>query len=389
MSRHILPILTFLLALTACSPAVPLPTATATYTVTRPAPTATVPPTPTETPDWLPEGLKGVQERLAPGGFELAAGSEAGVYEIVGADGQKVEGVKVFEDGSTELTMMIDGKEEVLVTGAGAVTSQEGKLVWGLRQLENGVWSRPHGKTATEAAAGFEADYPYSLEIDMGSDKKDQMIATMFAEHERAMKDNAAKEFEGISVTINFELVENVDVKPDKWLYINSSAKSENGTLYIIPKSSKMMFGDGTKTASARPLQVGVTDINDWFLIKIKGSDGILQPPAVLVPIFAKDIDGSFKLLHSIVRESDMPIIGNYLTKDLRGKIGILQFRTQALKEYTIADSELFSFMVEVNRAYFNSGVYIPEENEEYYFTESLPPELSNCLLTLMNKYLD
>ncbi|MFZ5911661.1 MAG: hypothetical protein ACOYYU_16740 [Chloroflexota bacterium] len=182
-------------------------TATPEATVTSAPPTATVPPTPTETPDWLPEGLRGVQERLVPGGFELV-GSQDGYYEIIGADGQKVEGVKVFEDGSTELTMMIDGKEEVLVTGAGAVTSHEGKLVWGLRDYVDGQWSEPDMMSAIEMGDFIKIgglDSGHKLVLLMEHERTQAMVDTMRAERDRVMTPGrCAVEWNGVTGFNNF-----------------------------------------------------------------------------------------------------------------------------------------------------------------------------------------
>ncbi|MFZ5912263.1 MAG: hypothetical protein ACOYYU_19835 [Chloroflexota bacterium] len=390
MSRHILPILTFLLALTACSPAVPLPTATATYTVTRPAPTATVPPTPTETPDWLPEGLRGVQERLTPGGFELV-GSQDGYYEIIGVDGQKVEGVKVFEDGVTELTLKIGEQETVLTTGAGAVTSHEGKLVWGLRQWENGGWSRPRGKTATEAAAGFEADYPYSLEIDLGSEKKDQMIATMFAEHERAMAKSEtydpASEFEGITVTTNkgtkYEKTYTYDeILPKEWYFINDASMKGVYCFSPLSKNSDVVYEDGSSLEYARPMQVALG--GGWEQFKIINGDGS-ERRFLLAPVLAMDGNAKIRLLRAVVRDEDVQRIAHLFTPEERGKLYIWMFGKAVSNSYAVADTQLIGFTAGINGDFLDNYPDAPEVNE-LHTVKLLPEGLERVLFVFFAK---
>ncbi len=88
----------------------------------------------------LPENLMAVQERLAPGGFELVESLD-GYYEIYGADGQKVEGVKVFEDGSTERVVQKGEEIIVLVSAVHSIElSQEGRLRWSGWEMVDGNW---------------------------------------------------------------------------------------------------------------------------------------------------------------------------------------------------------------------------------------------------------
>jgi hypothetical protein len=328
----------------------------------------------------LPENLMAVQERLAPGGFELA-GSLDGYYEILDQSGQAIEGVKVFEDGRSEL--IVEGLDTPLIQPIKVINyhNQYG-LVWGARNLEAGVWSAPHSLSADETVNGV-ADYPFMLGADEDSDFAQEMRATALAEHGRSMEKtesyDPASEFEGISITVNGTTIENFDNTPREWELSNMKNTSVPNRFQISPNSKMagVVYEDDSSLAYAQPIQVALG--KGWipFWRRLNG----VEEMDVLVPVVAKDTDGSIKTYHSILRETDLPRIAHLLNRDERGKIWTGWLYT-ALNEAgnEVGGKELLGFSIRANQQFwpaFKASMVTPEQ------LDFMDPKKTKAIITV------
>ncbi|MFZ5818450.1 MAG: hypothetical protein ACOYYJ_00990 [Chloroflexota bacterium] len=330
----------------------------------------------------LPESLMKVQERLTPGGFELV-GSQDGYYEIFGADGQKVEGVKVYDQGDRAYsTLEIAGLEPVVQPVKVITFSQQYGLVWGIRNLENGIWSTPRSLSSEEEVNGHEG-YPFMLGVDEDSDFAPEMRSTALAEHERATEKtelyDPASEFEGISITVNETTIDNFDNTPEEWQLADMKNTTIPGRFWISPRSkiSGVVYDDDSTLAYARPMQVALG--KGWvpFWRRLNGKEEM----DVLVPVVAKDTDGSIKIFHSILRETDIPKIAHLLNRNERGKIWTGWLYT-ALNETgnEVGGKELLGFSIRANQQFWQTFKASMVTDEQIDFID---PNKTKAIITV------
>ncbi len=128
--KHILSFTLLTLMLTACASPTPAPTATPTVSPSQtPQPTATHTPPPTATPGPFSE----LQQRLGSE-YKLIKSEAGDCYEIAG-----VEGVKIYEDGTSDRTTQFEGQDVNLVIANQVIERGEnGQLVWGVWEYRDG-----------------------------------------------------------------------------------------------------------------------------------------------------------------------------------------------------------------------------------------------------------
>lgn len=400
-------LLVLMIMVTACSSAMNQPSITAT-----PVPTNTVTPPPTDTPlptatptetvtptptSKFPAGPLRELEKSLGIEYALAISKSGNYYTAQDNNGNTIPDVKFFEDSTAELTYEHRGIKHTLVIAFQAIAAKDDGIEFGLWKYSNGEYNfetHPAPKDAIEPQSWRK------LVILRGHPKEQAMIDTVFAARDMSLRTdnyNPKDEFKGIAVTYNFKTVDDFDVRPQAWEFVNWSRqfthKPDGRGVEIVFRfipiypNNKVVVNDGGSQACARPMQVALGA--GWYAIEIHNKDGTLQSPIVHVPIVAMNADRSIIYLSTLVRREHLERISPLLDKEDRGEMFIWLFRSLVKDTWIVTDPELMLFMTEVNRDFFDT-VRVPKlgdgktTGDQYWKLRQLPKELAHTFFSIL-----
>ena len=315
-----------------------------------------------------------------------------GYYEMKDVQGNLIPKVKLFRDGTVDLTY---SSKKLAVAFQAISVGAEGQLALGLWDFKNGEWSMAPGYTAEDVRAGEFADDYHKLVVIRGNDEiQKKLTDTIFMARDLYMNNTEGyrpeSEFEGITVTYNNKTVENFDVRPKKWQMNNFSrnwkALGKNGAYRFQPfsQNNEVVYDDRSTLAYARPMQVGLGA--GWFRVDIY-NEGKLSQTAYHAPIVAMNTDGSLIQGSALIDKDNLPNAISLLNRNDRGKLRIFLFsKTIAqMPSLIFSNTQLMSFTSEINNKNYVDIIGVPELDTDYPL-RSFPKEFSKALLTLVRE---
>ena len=281
------------------------PASTATKTNT-PIPTSTATASTTATPA-LPQSMWKLYARLSSSNYQIKEDS-SGNFDVQDANGNLVEGLKVFEDETVQL--ILGGKE--LWVAFQSIHVHKGNLVVGLWDYDekSKTWGETHSQTAQEVIDGLE-DY-HNLVIIQGHEKESLMVATIFTARDLAMMSTTGyrpeSEYENITVTtMNGKVIENYNKPARSWKILLSHANN-SGLYYLKPnlKDSEVVANDGSSDAYARPIQLAL--YGGSFAVNIINQDSELSTILTHFTLLAKEQNG-LRYFSALINNKDLPMV--------------------------------------------------------------------------------
>jgi hypothetical protein len=313
-----------------------------------------------------------------------------GYYEMKDSQGNLIPEVKLFKDGTAELTY---SSKKLAVAFQAISIGTEGQLSFGLWDFKNGEWTMTPGHTAEDMRSGEYASDSHKLVVIRGDDEIEKKLTdTIFMARDLYMNNTEgyrpASEFEGITVvTLNGKTIENFDGPAKGWKMLwGSEGVHKAGIFYFKPdlKNRDVIAQSNSRESDARPLQVALGI--GYFPVTIINPRYNQEMSALHVPVVAKEPNEILNL-SALINISDLPRLNPYLeNKEMRGRLFIwLVKATQPHLEDPgiIADPVLLGFVGEANRSFFSSMPVLPSISFAPKYN-SLPSELQSVFFTLL-----
>ena len=278
-----------------------------------------------------------------------------GYYEMKDVQGNLIPEVKLFRDGTAELTY---SSKELAVAFQAISVGAEGQLSFGLWNYENGEWSVADTPSIVEIANATEKIDSQGLVIRLGSENLEEMWQTAFAARNMKLFETPGydpnSEFTGIPMKVGTEVVENFDKPPSGWEFMNTTlAKVGSVTISPVPPMGydKLLYtADMNKNMKGQPflvaLEAGVVPIT--FI----NADGSVQEVAYLVPLIIRDTDSKLKGASTLLREVHIKEIVRGLNKENRNLLIPYWIYTLSMEDdkTTATDTELTQIMASRNQ---------------------------------------
>ena len=310
-----------------------------------------------------------------------------GYYEMKDVQGNLIPEVKLFRDGTVDLTY--NSKTYTVAFEATKINSN-GEGVYGYWDLKDGRLVLAPGYTAEQVRAGEIGDGVHGITIVRGEGEiETKLTQTIFELRDLLMK-NSAKEFEGLTVTdMNGNIIENFDGPARSWKILNGSSGVHTAGIYYFKADLKkpgIVANDGSSDAKVRPLQVAINEENAaYFPIRIIDPKTKQEMNVLHVPVVAKE-PGKIINMSALIGENDWARLAPYLeSKDTRGSLFIWLIKgTQPnLHPNIISNPVLLGFQGEINSdAFFNKpGVFTYNPQDNY---RSLPVEFEDVFFTFL-----
>jgi len=314
-----------------------------------------------------------------------------GYYEMKDFQGNLIPEVKLFGDGTAELTY---SSKKLAVAFQAISIGTEDQLALGLWDFKNGEWTMAPGHTAEDVRSGEYASDSHKLVVIRGNEVIEKKLTdTIFTARDLYMNNTEGyrpeSEFEDISVTVNFKTIDNFDVRPKEWMMQNFSRNfkvfGKTGVYRFSPSSTsnEVVYKDGSTLSYARPIQVELG--NGWFRVERYDASNNLKDSLVHVPVVSMNTDRSINNMSALIKESDLPRLIPLLNKEDRGGIDIWLFsKTVAqMPAAILADTELMDFTAGINNSNFFDVIDEPKLDTQLTL-KSLPKESSEAFLTLI-----
>lgn len=328
-----------------------------------------------------------------------------GYYEMKDSQGNLIPDVKLFRDGTAELTHKINGKAENLYIAFQAIHVTKEKLIMGLWDYdsENKAWSGVNTKSSTEMVNNVETgeNDPYKLVILRGHEKEKKMTETMFLARDEAMTQEVMRaEFEDITVEYNFQEYNTSEdfnklVVPARWEIDNYSRESQanggpaktTGIYKLTPYSKDATLGYNGKLSPISPQQIGLEE--GWFNVEMHSlspeGKWELRAKAIHLPFVLVNPDGTFMAVSSMGTEDlILKRLDGFLTKATRDGAPVELETDEIIAGFhhgvvVISDPDTRNFVVSVNLTALEN-FNLPELDHPLTYKTKLPEVLKKLI---------
>jgi len=321
-----------------------------------------------------------------------------GYYEMKDSQGNLIPEVKLFIDGTAEI-------ENVGVIAFQNIHVIDGKLIAGLRSLEQGKWSIPNTKSAQEMITSIENKEKdtFALDILLGHPKEAEMIKTMQNENNTVMTQEAMRaEYAGIKIEYNGETYD-TDVDFNKLvppksqeignysgeIVLSGGPVMRYGNYRIVSEAKDPSLGYNGKLSAIRPMQIGVE--TGWYNINLIPESGLGKwdendaVEIVHAPVILVNSNGSFVSAMEIIDQGQILPLANYLSKEGRvvlwPRLTLNEVAYKAVNSVPIAvvtNTVTRKFVTQINQKVFE-GFDWPSNTEQLKY-KVLPEQFDNAI---------